>query len=131
IVSGLSHAVLIIEAGKDSGSLITARLALDDNRDVFALPGRIDSPMSQGTNEYIVKSQAHMLLNYEDLLREMGWAFAPLAKKGDEIVELYGKEKEIYELLSTEPTHFDVLIEQSGLAAGELSATLTMLELGG
>jgi DNA processing protein len=130
IVSGLSQAVLVIEAGESSGALITAKLAFEQSREVFSLPGRIDSPMSKGTNK-LLKEMAHVFISPQDLLDEMGWVSTPVGQDVPTVVELYGKEKEVYDLISNEPVHFDHLVERSGLAAGELSATLTMLELAG
>lgn len=132
IISGLVKGLAVIEAGETSGSLITAKLAFEQNREVFALPGRVDNPMSKGTNKLIGSHTAHVLNSHEDILNELRWASAP--SNGQQLpamVELYGKEKDVFELISAEPIHFDHLIERSGLAAGELSATLTMLELAG
>jgi DNA processing protein len=130
IISGLSQAVAVIEAGHTSGSLITATMAFDQSREVFAVPGRIDNPMSEGTNSLLGKT-AHLMTSPDDLMKAMDWAAGASPKGEPVLVELYGKEKELYEMLSDEPVHFDVLCERSGMAAGELSATLTMLELGG
>jgi DNA processing protein len=132
IISGISQAVIVVEAGENSGSLITARLAFEQNREVFAVPGRVDSPSSAGTNDLIARNMAHLLRSFQDVITEMNWdASLKPVEQNDKALELYGREKDIYELLSSEPTHFDVLRERSGLPAGELSAVLTMLELGG
>ncbi|HEY9868654.1 MAG TPA: DNA-processing protein DprA, partial [Candidatus Obscuribacterales bacterium] len=124
----------VIEAGRSSGSLITAKLAFEYSREVFAVPGRVDSPMSAGTNSLIANNQAHLVTGYEDVMNSMNWAHSEAPSGRGEstgVVELFGKEKELYDLLSVEPMHFDVLCERTGMAAGELSATLTMLELAG
>jgi DNA processing protein len=131
IISGLSQAVLVVEAGQTSGSLITAKLAFEQSREVFALPGRIDNAMSAGTHQLIKENVAHIFISPDAMLKELGWASVPVGKAIPTVVELYGKEKDIHELISNEPIHFDHLIERSGMAAGELSATLTMLELAG
>ncbi len=130
IISGLSQAVAVIEAGETSGSLITARLAFEQSREVFSVPGRIDNPMSKGTNSLIAKTIAHLCTGYEDIMKEMMWVPAPV-KTIPNVVELYGKEREVYDLVSNEPVHFDVLCERSGIDPPELSAALTMLELAG
>lgn len=130
IISGICKGTCIIEGGSESGALITARLALDQCREVFALPGKIDSPMSQGPNSLLREPSAHWVQGYEDILKELGWA-ASANKETPAVMELYGREKEVYELLSTEPVCFDSLMERTGMTAGELSATLAMLELGG
>jgi DNA processing protein len=126
----MSQALAVIEAGESSGSLITARMAFEQSREVFALPGRVDNPMSEGTNGIIAKDMAHLLRGAHDIMREMDWAVSK-TQEVPVLVELYGREKELFEMLSAEPTHFDSLCERSGMAAGELSATLTMLELAG
>jgi DNA processing protein len=134
IIAGLSEAVVVIEAGESSGSLITAKLAFEYCREVFAVPGRVDSPMSAGTNALIASNQAHLITGYQDVMNGMNWARSEATAgqgQSTSVVELFGKEKELYDLLSVEPMHFDVLCERTGMAAGELSATLTMLELAG
>jgi DNA processing protein len=130
IVSGLAKGIVVIEAGESSGALITARLGFEQNREVFAFPGRVDSPMSAGTNQLIRKNNAHLCRDFKDVLDGLDWVQTTY-RELTTVVELFGREKEIYEMLSNEPTHFDVLCEMSGMNAGELSATLTMLELAG
>jgi DNA processing protein len=130
IISGISTGVVVVEAGKESGALITARIASEDSRAVFAFPGRIDSPTSEGTNKLIQSTKAMLVTNHFDILHELGWVKARI-NDTDTIVELYGNERTIYDMLSAEPTHFDVLCERSGLSVGEMSAALTMLELAG
>jgi DNA processing protein len=131
IISGLCETVCVIEAGESSGSLITARLAFEQNREVFAVPGRVDSPQSKGTHKIIASDMAHLVTSFEDIMKQKNWVTAPSGKEVPTVVELYGREKDVYELISNEPVHFDVLIERTGMPAGELSATLTMLELAG
>lgn len=130
IISGLSKAILVVEAGEQSGALITAKIAFHQNREVFAIPGRIDSPMSQGTNDLIRRHMAQLVSTPKDVLDSLQWVKTNV-NKVTTVVELYGREKDIYEMLSTEPSHFDVLCQQSGMAPGEMSSTLTMLELAG
>jgi len=133
IVSGLSQATIVIEAGLESGAIITGRLAFEQNRQTFALPGRIDNDMSRGTHKLIADSQARILTDWKDILNELKW----ISKTNENptqiatIIELFGREKEVFELLTREPIHFDFLAQQIGIGGGELSATLTMLELAG
>jgi DNA processing protein len=88
--------------------------------------------MSRGTNKLIGSHTAHVLSSHEDILNELRWASVPSnGQLPPAVVELYGKEKDVFELISAEPVHFDHLIERSGMQSGELSATLTMLELAG
>jgi DNA processing protein len=132
IISGITQALVVVEAGVTSGSLITAKLAFEQNREVFAIPGRVDSPASEGTNQLIARNQAHLITNYGDVLTEMSWVSGPIIDgETHSMVELFGREKEIYDLIALEPIQFDVLSERLGMSAHELSASLTMLELAG
>jgi DNA processing protein len=123
--------VAVIEAGEISGALITAKMAFEQSREVFAIPGRLTDRMSAGTNDLIAKNMAHLLRDYSDILQEMRWVTAKVQTSRPAVLELYGKELEVFELMSAEPVHFDSLSEKTGMHTGELSATLTMLELGG
>ncbi len=131
IISGLSQAVAVIEAGESSGALITAHLAFEQSREVFAIPGRVDSSTSIGTNSLIAKNIAHLLRDHNDILKEMGWASKNTENGVATAVALQGRELDVYDLISNEPSHFDYLIEKTGMNTGELSAILTMLELAG
>jgi DNA processing protein len=99
------------------------------------LPGRVDSPTAQGTNGLIARTMARICRDYRDIMQEKSWATASESSSSGvrvpTAVELYGREQEVYELISSEPVHFDYLIEKTGMTAAELSATLTMLELAG
>ncbi len=132
IIAGMSQALVVVEAGLTSGSLITARIAFEQNREVFAIPGRVDSPASAGTNQLIARNQAHLITKYADVLTEMNWV--AVSRDGSQersMVELFGREKEIFTLIEQEPIQFDVLCQKLGMGAPELSASLTMLELAG
>lgn len=131
IISGLSKGTIVIEADETSGSLITADLAFQQNRQVFSIPGRIDSRMSRGTNFLIKANKAMLITSHEDVMKELGWTPSPRGAEIPVVVELFGREKEILEMVSLEPVHFDHLCHKSGMSPGELSATLTMLELAG
>ena len=78
IIAGLTEATLVVEAGQNSGSLSTARLALEYNREVFAVPGRVSDPMSIGCHQLIEGDRAHLLSSAEGLIIEMGWREAQL-----------------------------------------------------
>lgn len=89
--------LLVIEAGRDSGSLITARQAFDQSRLVFALPGRIDSPMSVGTNELISANTAKLVSSVDQILAEFSWVVGKANfESKPKIVELFGREKGLF-----------------------------------
>lgn len=98
---------------------------------MFAVPGRVDAPMSQGTNFLIANQKAQLIASYQDVMKHLGWARSTEVGQDAPVVDLFGREKEVYEILTNEPVHFDFLCERTGMSAGELSATLTMLELAG
>lgn len=129
IISGLSTGVLVIEASLRSGSLITARLALEQGREVFAVPGSITSSRSQGTN-MLIKEGAKLVERPEDILEEI----LPHGVKSKEDkrlnIPLTESEKKIYEVLNI-PKHIDIITGESGLNPGEVSAILMNLEIKG
>lgn len=131
IISGLSKGVVVIEAGATSGSLITADIGFEQSREIFAIPGRVDAPMSMGCNKLIASNKAQLVMNYIDVLNALNWVSVPTPREVPTMVELFGREKEVFELVTSEPVHFDVLSQKLEMSAGELSATLTMLELAG
>lgn len=131
IVSGLSQAIIIVEAPENSGSLITADLGFQFSAEVFVVPGRVDTPTFKGSHKLVVDGKAHLATCAEDVLKEMNWVKVEAPRSVPVVVELYGREKEVYDMLGEEPVHFDLLCERTGMPAGEMSATLTMLELAG
>jgi DNA processing protein len=130
IVSGISRAIVVIEAGETSGALITANIGFEQDREVYAVPGRVDMPSSAGTNRLLVETKARPVRNAEDVMNGLNWETTSMGGVTT-VVELFGREKEVFDRLTNVPTHFDVLCHETGIGAGELSATLTMLELAG
>lgn len=140
IISGLSLGTVVIEAGRQSGALITADMALDQGRDVFAVPGNITSNTSRGTHR-LIKQGAHLVEEADDILQalsvEIGQQISatqpqlPLQPPAAPPPALTADEQRLYELLSTEPLHIDTLTLQSRLPSGTVSATLMMLEMKG
>ncbi len=126
LIAGLSRGVLVCEATVDSGALITAKLALESGRDVFAVPGSIYSEQAQGSNE-LLKLGSHLVTKAADVLNLFGLdsiAPRPLHK-------LTAEQEKFLSVFSLDPENLDDLIRQSGLSAGAFMAQLTELELAG
>jgi DNA processing protein len=147
IIAGLSLATIIVEAGRLSGALITARAALDNNREVMAVPGKIDSPLSKGSHQ-LIKQGAKLIESVEDVMEALGYigkqleshAAAAAAKASEKIetplfdaskLNLSDSEKTIYDYLSKEPSHIDQIIAETDLAPGSINAGLIALRLKG
>lgn len=135
IVAGLSDATIVIESKKKGGSLITARLANDYSKDVFAIPGNIDSETSKGCNLLIEQNLAHILTNPEELIRTMGWGVNQ--KSSAEIqpqifVDLSPRQKTIVDIIGLNPgLHIDALSLRTSLPITTLNVELFELEMSG
>lgn len=129
IVAGLSKAVLVIEAGEKSGSLITADLAKKFNRKVFAVPGPITSLVSAGTNGLIKNGDAEMVIRAEDILKFFD--INNFVKKENKLNLNNNIEQKIINILQTEPMEVDLLARNLKICAAELGTTISMMEIRG
>lgn len=130
IISGLSLGVIIIEAGTRSGALITTNFALEQNREVFAVPGNINSPASQGPNK-LIQEGAKLVTNVEDVLEELNLHMVAERTAVQMVLPETAEEIALYTQLSGQPTHIDELSQATGLPSALVSSTLTLMELKG
>lgn len=130
IMAGMSKGTLVIEAGERSGTLITARLTTEYNRDVYAVPGSIFSPSSYGTN-WLIKQGAAPITSAKDLLEVLGFKIEKNVKTKINLAELTHDEKKVCEILYVEPLPRDELIMELELDPSAANTLLMMLELKG
>mgnify|MGYP000754714483 CR=1 FL=1 len=134
IVSGLSMGVVVVEGTERSGAMITARLAVEQGREVFAVPGQIDNPKARGPHR-LIRDGARLVEGVDDILDELGplpfrvetGAAGPVQTSA--ALKLNRREQKVYSLLSSTPKGVDELVTASGLDVSEVSSTLTVLEL--
>lgn len=134
LMAGLSHAVLIIEAEEKSGTLITARLALDYNKDVFVVPGSIFSPTSNGTNK-LIHDGAHPITSSDDLLHALGFDPSLDTRHTSQEYSIYetltNQEKIVFDIITQGPILKETLVSSTGYTIQELNIILSKLELEG
>ncbi|MBT3312885.1 MAG: DNA-protecting protein DprA [Desulfobacterales bacterium] len=138
VISGISLGTVVVEATKRSGSLITARIAGEQNREVFAVPGSIQSFKSTGTHS-LLKQGAKLVENAQDIIEELPWALniepGNMNESRDKIKtvvsSLDSDELLVYEVLGPYPVHIDVIMRKTSIASGKLAGILLKLELEG
>jgi DNA processing protein len=130
IISGLARATLVVEAGRSSGALITATFAVEQGREVFAVPGGIYSPASQGTNQ-LIQQGARPYLTPQDILESLNIAMAGEQRTARAVLPADATEAKLYALLSASPLHVDDLRAELNLPVEQVSAALALMELKG
>jgi DNA processing protein len=128
IISGLSKGVLVIEAGESSGALITAKFALDQNREVFAIPGPITNNLSTGTNN-LIKAGAKLVANVQDILEEFNLQEIIATPPAQKPIADSPEEALILRYLQNEPRHINELVRLTNLSVTEINSTLMLLEM--
>jgi DNA processing protein len=147
IIAGLSLGTIVIEAGNNSGALLTAKAALEYNREVMAIPGKIDSPLSKGANR-LIKEGAKLVDSVEDVMDALGYVGSRLSEHVGSTVDaiagrvemplfdikqlkLSSDEKSVYDCLHSEPSHIEEIISELDLPAGSVNAAVVSLRLKG
>ncbi len=130
IISGLSMAVVVVEAGETSGALITAEFAAEQGREVFAVPGNILAPQSKGTNK-LIQQGALPLLSASDIMQTLNLTQVGQHKAARKALPTDEVEAKLLGTMGEEPLHVDEIRGQTGLPIEKVSATLVMMELKG
>jgi DNA processing protein len=130
IISGLSIAVVVVEAGITSGALITAAFAAEQGRDVFAVPGNIKAPQSEGSNR-LIQQGARPLLDVNEVLESLNLSGVTEQRAARAVIPADETETNLIDVLSQEPLHVDEIREQTGMPIDQVSAALALMELKG
>ena len=131
IVAGMSLGTVVVEANASSGAMITANMASDYNREVFAVPGQINSPRSKGCHR-LIKQGAKLCESAEDILTEFEYLFPSSRQTGSEKTpDLRPEERQLLGLIDGQETHIDDIVRQSGLSVAAVSVSLLQLEMKG
>jgi DNA processing protein len=130
IISGLSLAVIVIEANLDSGAMITATFAAEQGRELFAVPGSILAPQSKGANR-LIRDGARLLLDPQEVLEILDLKQATAQQTARQILPGDPVEAQLYQVLGHEPRHVDDIRSQTGMSIEKVSATLALMELKG
>jgi DNA processing protein len=130
IISGLSLAVIVIEANVDSGAMITATFAAEQGRELFAVPGSIFAPQSKGANQ-LIRDGARLLLDPQEVLQILDLQQATAQQTARQILPGDPVEAQLYQVLGPEPQHVDAIRSQTGMSIEKVSSTLALMELKG
>ena len=129
IISGLALGVLVAEAAPRSGSLITARFALEQGREVFAIPGSIHNPLARGCHA-LIREGAKLVESLDDIINELGWLERTWRRtKHPATPQADGKHARVLAEMGHDPVSLDILARRTGLTAAELSSMLLAMEL--
>jgi DNA processing protein len=134
IISGLSLGVIVVEASQKSGALHTARHAMEQGREVYAVPGRVDSLASEGCHA-LIRDGATLIRTVDDVLESLGPLCGPLqSSAGSQVLSpreltLGELERDILNRVGLEPTHVDEVLRSSDIESGRVLSTLTVLEM--
>lgn len=135
VTAGISDAIVVVESSSNGGSLITAELGNSYNKDVFAIPGKVNDVKSEGCNALIKNNKACLITNAQDLIEQMGWDEKPkqeIKKQMRLFPELSSAEQQIATVLqANEPIGIDGLLQKTNLSFSEISNALLSLELNG
>ncbi len=130
IISGLSLGTIVVEAAETSGALITSDRALEQGREVFAVPGNIFAKTSHGTN-YLLKEGATLVTSAQDILEALNLKMVTAHSEARAVIPEDPTEAQLFGLLSNDPAHIDYLVRESGLPVSQVSSTLALMELKG
>ncbi len=131
IISGMSRGCIVVEGGEKSGSLITARMALEEGRDVFAVPGRVGDRGSKGPNLLIKEGSAKLITGPEDILEDLGVPGSAAAAREIQPDALQGDERAVLEAIGEDGSNSEDITCSSGLSAAQIQRSLVILELKG